>query len=864
MKILRFILLAVMSLLFVKGHAQWTDPRFVVNDLYYYINDDSTTVTLTFDTYSSWDSHYAGLSGAVVIPDKVTHDGKTYGVAIIDDYTFRDCRGITSVTIPNSVTTIGAYAFSNCSGLTDITLPNSLTTIRSGAFGECSGLTNIILPNSLTSIGGYAFNCCNNLISILIPKSVTTIGDGVFGNCSRLEIIQVEEGNPKYDSRNNCQAIVETESNTLIVGCKNTAIPSTVTAIGSYAFYYCSGLTNIVLPNSLTSIGDYAFYGCSSLISLFIPKSVTPIGNGAFGGCSNIESIQVEDGNPKYDSRDNCNAIIETESNTLIAGCKTTIIPGTVTAISSNAFSRNTSLTSIDIPDSVTEITPNSFYGCTALASVIIGNSVTSIGDYAFYYCSNLKSVTLGNSVATLGVGAFYGCVSLASINLPNSLTSIGTSAFYGCSSLTTITIPNSVTNIDYYAFYECSGLTSVTLPSSVDKISSSTFYGCSSLESVRIPDSVVNIYDGVFGDCINLTLVELGGSVKDIYWNAFKGCEALETIICHNSEVTRCASSDVFDGVDRSSCVVFVPRGCKYAYMRTDVWPEFAHIVEAGSGDVNGDGEVSVADITKLVSHVLNGDSFMSSDVNGDGEVGIADITSLVGKIMNPSPDAPIVLWYLVGSNFGSRSSWRNLSNAVGDGLTPLLPKVGATFDKAYGLGTLEYTGYFVEGAQFKFVQTPGEWDPQMSFNDGVNLPDYVTCEDGYNYNVGVRDAGYYTIAVDSRTNRFTIEKANITPRVYDTITMPGGYQGWNPAANAMTEMAQTGEIHQWMALDVTFATDTELQFTNGSWDCHWGAPDFPYGKSEPNSADFVKVKAGTYNIFFNDITGTYFFQAK
>lgn len=209
-----------------------------------------------------------------------------------------------------------------------------------------------------------------------------------------------------------------------------------VTAIGNWAFSACRDLTSITIPNSVISIDSYAFSDCTGLTSISIGNSVTTIKNDAFSYCSGLEYITVDAGNPVYDSRDNCNALIETSSNALIHGCKNTIIPNSVTTIDDMAFQ-----------------------SCIGLTSITIPNSVTAIGAYAFQSCSGLTSITIGNSVTTIGFMAFWGCTSLISITIPNSVTTIESNAFDHCSGLTSITIPNSVTTIGYGAFYSCSAL---------------------------------------------------------------------------------------------------------------------------------------------------------------------------------------------------------------------------------------------------------------------------------------------------------------------------------------------------------------------------------------------------------------------
>ncbi len=206
--------------------------------------------------------------------------------ATITTNTYSDGKGV--ITFDGPVTSIGTGAFCRCSTLTSVTIPASVTCIGESAFYGCSGLTSVIFDedSQLTSFGDYAFDSCSGLTDITIPNSVTSIGYDVFYGCSNLTTITVEAGNPNYDSRNNCNAIIETASNTLIAGCKNTNIPNSIESIGDVAFCSCSGLTSVTIPNSVTCIGTGAFLNCSGLTSVTIPNSVTSIKSGAFSGCN--------------------------------------------------------------------------------------------------------------------------------------------------------------------------------------------------------------------------------------------------------------------------------------------------------------------------------------------------------------------------------------------------------------------------------------------------------------------------------------------------------------------------------------------------------------------------------------------------
>ena len=374
------------------------------------------------------------------------------GVTSIEDNAFNGCTNLTSITISNSVTSIEQAAFSNtnlpiensiryagtwaidvtdktkakytlrdnttgiadyaffsCSNLTSITIPDGVTSIGSSTFYGCSSLTSITIPDGVTSIGSFTFYGCTGLTSITIPDGVTSIGQDAFSNTNlpienniryadtwAVEVTNSESST--YTLRDNTTGIADymfqQYNNNSMTGI---TLPNGLKHIGKYAFQGCFGLTSLIIPNSVKSIGECAFMNCWGVTSVTIPSSVTSIGERAFTGGGNRISVVVDAGNTVYDSRGNCNAIICTETNHLIAGCSTTIIPNNVTSIGGCAF-MNCGITSASIPNGVTCIKDQAFAG-SALTSIVIPSSVTSIERYAFAYCNSLTTITCRNAV---------------------------------------------------------------------------------------------------------------------------------------------------------------------------------------------------------------------------------------------------------------------------------------------------------------------------------------------------------------------------------------------------------------------------------------------------------------------------------
>ena len=484
-------------------------------------------------------------------------------------------------------------------------------------------------------------------------------------DCSGLTSIVVEDGNTKYDSRSNCNAIIETSSNTLIAGCKNTTIPNSVTTIGQEAFGDCSGLTSITIPNSVTSIGTNAFDFCSGLTSITIPNSVTSIGDGAFRYCSGLTSIVVEEGNTNYDSRNNCNAIIKTSSNTLIAGCKNTTIPNSVTSIGRDAFSYCTSLTSITIPNSVTSIGSFAFSGCSSLTDVYCYAETVPTTESNSFFGTPIIKIAL--HVPTASINAYKTISPWSGFKEINSIIVDEMTITAGESNTQRVNLTNEITNFVGFQM-------DLTLPEgvSIDKTSCSL---SSRITDVNQELTIGKLESGAYRiTSTSLSLTPISGNdgtLLSLKLTAEDGCiggqATISNIIFSTAESEKVVMSDKtfdisilydltykVDGQEhKDTCIAYgtaltpedEPTMEGYTF---GGWSELPltmpnHDVEITGrfylyGDVNTDEDVDVVDVVDIARFVVATPSVnfreKLADLNFDNTVNIADAVTLVNHI--------------------------------------------------------------------------------------------------------------------------------------------------------------------------------------------------------------------------------------
>ena len=520
---------------------------------------------------------------------------------------FANNKNLKSLNISEGVKNIETCAFSGCEKLESVTISSSVENIDSGAFLECSQLSEINIPENsniehigwgaldenaswyqnkleketgILYFGKFAYSYLikgekninldfkegtktiaiqfknyKNIESIKIPSSVTKIEDGAFTAYPTLNSISVDGKNTKYKSAGNC--LIETETNTLILGCKNSVIPTdgSVTSIGDSAFYKCDSISNITIPDSVTSIGDKAFYKCSNLSDVITSDSIESVGAQAFKETS------------WYDNQSNgiikIGKAIYAYKGEMPEKTSLEIEDGPI-SISPSAFSNCANLISITIPDSVTSIEDEAFKGCENLTNIILPNNINKIAKGTFEGCLQLNNITISDSVITIESRAFARCENLVNITIPKNIISICEEAFNGCSMLKNINIPAKVDLIGWGAFSDLENLEKITVDSenkyyhvdnnclvetkmkvlvviaknyviptdnSVTSIGNYAFSGNKNLTNIIIPDGIVNIGDYAFSAYENLESVTISNSIKVFGKGIFEYCTKLTQI---------------------------------------------------------------------------------------------------------------------------------------------------------------------------------------------------------------------------------------------------------------------------------------------------------------------------------------------
>lgn len=477
---------------------------------------------------------------SVVLPDSITSIGekafngcesltsvlfgKNSQLSSIGPGAFNYCYSLESITIPESVTNIGSDAFYYCCGLRSVTFGENsqLTSIGDGAFNWCESLESITIPDSVTSIGEGAFCCCAKLTSITIPDGVKSIGNHAFEGCTALESITIPDSvlNIGDSAFAECTAL------------ESITISDSVLSIGYSAFEGCTALKNITIPGSVLSIGDNAFKECTALESATISEGVKSIGDNAFLNCTNLVNVSLPDSltSISFNTFYGCNLQTYDDGTAYYLGNSKNHYLVLVSVISKE-------ITSFTIDDKTKFIWSSAFSECRVLESIENTQNILCIGSYAFEHCNNLKTFTIPYGVTTIEDGTFFCCTNMQTITIPETVTSIGQSAFEGCNNLKSISIPNSVTSIGNKAFYECKKLENIIIPDGVTFIRYYTFYGCESLEWVSLPESVYYIDQFAFKNCSSLKSIIIPSAVTKIAIAAFLHCDALTTVYYGGTE---------------------------------------------------------------------------------------------------------------------------------------------------------------------------------------------------------------------------------------------------------------------------------------------------------------------------------------
>ena len=537
------------------------------------------------------------FEGIMEIPYK--YDGEP--VEVIGADAFRECSGLTEIIMPDSVTSIGRTAFLYCDALKDITLSKNLVSIGDEAFEHC-GISEITIPHGVENIGDRVFQGCSNLVTVNFYNTLKTFDNSAFNGCRVTNVyysgdiidwneitflggiyntsvpfdaiihynsephIKEQEGIYgnlswiRYDGEvmiTNCD---ETSEGTIVIPQALEGYP--VTSICGSAFSNCVKMTGVEIPEGVKTIWNRAFFNCSELkTKVTIPRSVTLCGKGVFSSCVRLYDVAVAYGNPVYDSRNNCKAVIETATDTLVSGCSGSVIPDDIKSIGENAF-YGTAFRNGILPNGLRHIGRYAF-SHSWIETLVIPESIEYIPEYAFNWADRIQTVEFPENLKLIGEQAFSYCRHLKEVIVPDKTEYIGRAAFSNCNELESITLPDSITYISNLAFSSTSyyldnnnwendvlyignhlikARTTVSgdysIKSGTKTVAEYAFNGCSGLKNVTVPDSVVTICDNAFLQCTNLVNVMVNSDL-DFEKDTFTDSDKKKNVLSFNGTTT-------------------------------------------------------------------------------------------------------------------------------------------------------------------------------------------------------------------------------------------------------------------------------------------------------------------------------------
>ena len=842
------------------------------------------------------------------------------GVKVIGTQAFAECQNLTFVTVPYGVTEIGTMAFF-MSSLETFQVPATTTNIGEAAFVGCDNLKDISVDYGngtyksddgvLYTIDGSTliqYPCARPDKHYSVLNTTDTIADRAFAYSNQLKSVYLPQSLRSLEYQTFIYSTVE-----------RVVIDEGLEEIPNNAFFYCDQLQSLYLPSTLRTIGRRAFVYSFSLSEIDCASTVPPtLGDDAFtyAGVDVGETVlYVPEGvSPNYEGVDDWSFATLYECDPLSTGDTFIVDSLKYVALYANLNVEVDDVTSTNLQDpgippkvayrgnlfTVSQLGDHAIAYCTKMKRVEVPFTVQKVDNYCAYGSTGIEKLILRDGVKQIGGYAFSHINQLYSVDIPASVDSIRGDAFTYDPMLHEINVANAntkYTSVDgilfskdrkrLLAFADGHG-PNYTVPMGTQVVDVQAFRGASALTSVSLPLGLQRIERLAFLDCSSLTAIELPSTLTYLGYSAFSSAP-LTTLTVKATTPPTCGTylephsgslSEPFTSSHYNGCTLIVPHGCKSTYQNAAIWKKFVTIVEADMpaefirGDLNGDGDVGMDDLTLMINYLLTGDAsninLDAADTNLDGDEGMDDLTLLINYLLtNEWPAAQgIDLWYLWGNFFGSHIWGTETGDAaLGVSVLPMYPD-GAF--NSQGKGTLTWSGYAQHG-YFTILHEPGNLAEAWVVDSQGNYVVRSIEDDDPEYTTFLLDAGYYTITLDTRTMTLSIEPYWGDINFFDSITMPGYYNYWVNTANAMTPV-NTGNLamvnHDWYVAEWTLTDDShdygDLKFcAYDNWDYNWGAREFPYGQGE-NGGMNIPAKAGTYIIFFNDLTGHYHFIAK